>query len=310
MHSKERKVPVRILQLQALLRRLPASHSKRAEIEANLAKQLAGFKGEKSIDYYLTYLPSHSYTILHDLRLKDNVHFFQIDTLIISSKFILIIEVKNISGTLFFDKSFNQLVRTIHQKEEGFPDPTIQVNRQHQHLMNWLAKHNFSKIPVCWLIVISNPSTIIKSDSNIQSICHAAAIEDKVATLEKNHPRDALVISEIRKLTRILQKNNLPISYDILQKFELSFFDLIRGVQCPTCMYIPMNRIHGCWHCPNCSSLSKSAHIDALQDYALIVSKTIKNKDASTFLQLTSRHTAKRLLGTYIYKKDGYSISP
>ncbi|SFE88656.1 nuclease-related domain-containing protein [Alteribacillus iranensis] len=103
MIIKPRKVPLHLRKLRALERRLPHSHPKRPEIERDTAKWSAGYKGEQSIDDPLTFLPPHDFRILHDLHLYDGSHYFQIDTLIISSCFLLIIEVINISGTLIFD---------------------------------------------------------------------------------------------------------------------------------------------------------------------------------------------------------------
>ncbi|MDQ7861687.1 nuclease-related domain-containing protein [Peribacillus frigoritolerans] len=60
-----------------------------------------------------------SYYIFHDLRLQDQSRFFQLDTLLISKKYALIIEVKNIAGAIYFDPHFNQLIRTIEGKRNG-----------------------------------------------------------------------------------------------------------------------------------------------------------------------------------------------
>lgn len=110
MIVKERKMPVHLLQLEALLRRLPAHHPKRNVVAENLAKFMAGYKGEQAIEYPLSFLSETKYSILHDIRLFDQKHYFQIDALIVSSCFLLFLEVKNIIGTLIFDAKFNQLI--------------------------------------------------------------------------------------------------------------------------------------------------------------------------------------------------------
>ncbi|RFU60027.1 nuclease-related domain-containing protein [Bacillus sp. V59.32b] len=98
MIIKERKKPLKIQKLEALLRRLPSNHPKRQKISEELAKSLAGYYGEQSLDHYLSDLSESEYFILHDLRLSDkNERFFQLDSLLISSRFFLILEVKNIS---------------------------------------------------------------------------------------------------------------------------------------------------------------------------------------------------------------------
>ncbi len=102
---KERKSPDFIQRMEALLRRLPASHSKRVLIENDLAKRKAGFRGEEAVDYFLKHL--NEFTIIHDIRLAGgNDDFFQIDALLLYSNFILILEIKNISGTIYFDSPF------------------------------------------------------------------------------------------------------------------------------------------------------------------------------------------------------------
>ena len=92
MIVKERKMPVHLLQLEALLRRLPAHHPKRNVVAENLAKFMAGYKGEQAIEYPLSFLSETKYSILHDIRLFDQKHYFQIDALIISSCFLLFLK--------------------------------------------------------------------------------------------------------------------------------------------------------------------------------------------------------------------------
>jgi hypothetical protein len=53
---KERKKPLRLSKLDVLLHRLKKSHSIYPNIEHEYAKKIAGYKDEKSIDYFLSYL--------------------------------------------------------------------------------------------------------------------------------------------------------------------------------------------------------------------------------------------------------------
>jgi hypothetical protein len=101
MIMKPRIKPLRILQNEALLRRLPDYHRKRQEIETDNRNRIAGYNGEKRLDYYLSLLPNNEFKIYNDLRLTLQ-YAFQIDSLIITPFFAAIIEVKNYSGTLYF----------------------------------------------------------------------------------------------------------------------------------------------------------------------------------------------------------------
>ncbi|EFV78370.1 MULTISPECIES: hypothetical protein [Cytobacillus] len=57
-----------------------------------------------------------------------------------------------------------------------------------------------------------------------------------------------------------------------------------------------MNRGHGNWKCLACSPVSKDTHIQALNDYALLINPTITNKEAQNYLGSLSSDTAKRIL--------------
>ncbi|CUB08629.1 Nuclease-related domain protein [Bacillus cereus] len=168
MIVKERKMSVHLLQLEALLRRLPAHHPKRNVVVESLAKFMAGYKGEQAIEYPLSFLSETKYSILHDIRLFDQKHYFQIDALIVSSCFLLFLEIKNIIGTLIFDTKFNQLIRTADGTSEGgFPDPLLQLKRQEMQLRKWLSLHGLYNIPIESLVVISSPRTIIKTSDEM-----------------------------------------------------------------------------------------------------------------------------------------------
>ncbi|MBM7693464.1 rubrerythrin [Peribacillus deserti] len=302
---------MKIQQIEALLRRLPRNHAKRPELEVELAKRWAGYKGEQSIDYHLKGLRNHEYLILHDLNLNCNSSQFQIDTLILSSSYGLLLEIKNISGTLFFDQNFNQLIRTLNNKEEGFNDPISQAQR-HQNLFNeWLSINGIAKFPIEALVIISNPSTIIKTDRDNQDIyskvCHAAQLLSKLKQLEARFQKKILSHQKLFKLSDLLVSLNSPPESNALDIFKINRRDLIKGVICPHCNYKPLARQKGTWVCPSCSCTSKHGHKEAIRDYFLLVSPVINNRDLRDMLQINSRHTAKYLLKQLPFQLQGQS---
>ncbi|WP_180968208.1 nuclease-related domain-containing protein [Cytobacillus massiliigabonensis] len=127
MIVKERTIPIKIQKIEALLRRIPKSHWKRAEMEADLAKRWAGFRGEQTLDFPLSKLLEKDFMIFHGLRLSNGKHFFQIDTLLLTTYFALVLEVKNYTGTLYFDPLLNQLIQTTPNRK--LRDMPIQLNR-------------------------------------------------------------------------------------------------------------------------------------------------------------------------------------
>ncbi|MFJ7977691.1 nuclease-related domain-containing protein [Peribacillus sp. NPDC096379] len=109
MIIKKRSTPLYLPKLQALNRRLSPDHPKKGEVQAELARKTAGHKGEQSLDYHLSFLPDTDCLILHDLRIMGKHHHFQLDPLILTLTFFLIIDAKNYSGTLSFDPSFKKM---------------------------------------------------------------------------------------------------------------------------------------------------------------------------------------------------------
>ncbi|MBD1383625.1 NERD domain-containing protein [Bacillus sp. IB182487] len=196
---------MKLQKLEALKRRLPLNHEKRRDIEEEYAKTMAGYRGEQTVDYHLKILHNDKNFILHDIRLLNGSAFFQIDTLICNPAFFLIIEVKNISGTLIFDQVFHQLIRNSNGKEEAFPDPISQVKRHHHQLTTWLKDNKVPEIPVEWIVVISHPSTLIKSspiNSNIgKKIIHSAALSNIIEEFTNKYKEKKFSNLDLKKLS-------------------------------------------------------------------------------------------------------------
>lgn len=296
MIVKEREVPLKILKLEALLRRLSLNHPSLPRIKEDLAKSYAGYRGEQSLDYYFELLPEQNYFILHDVRLSfKNDLYFQIDTLILTPYFFLILEVKNISGTLHFDQTFHQLIRTTSEVEEAFPDPILQVQRQTSQFTTWLLKTKFPPIPVFSFVVVSNSSSIIKS-APANKVIRPGMLADKIKNLHTSYPNEIMSLKDLRKLSRLLLKTHTPLNQDVLQLYNIHRSDVMPGIFCNDCKTLSMRRNKGSWICSQCGNNSKQAHIQALTDYSLLIEPTITNQQLRHFLGLSSISTATKLL--------------
>lgn len=322
MIKKPFEIPITIRKLEALLRRLPVTYPGRTKIEEELAKKKAGYRGERSIEYYINHFPDKEFLFFYNLRLpQDESYYFQLDILLLTSRYLIILEVKNMSGTLCFDQTYHQLIRTIGSKDEAFPDPIQQVNRQQTCLQQWLASNHFSKIPIYSFVVISNPFAYIKSipsysDTVIKKVIHAALLPEKIESINRLK-HESISSKELNKLSRVLLKQNAPQDKDVLSQFGIHSSNLLTGVACPKCSNLPMIRIHGCWECPECKKISKDAHNQALVDYALLLSTSISNNEVCSFLHLSNPSIATRILkqqnlnhsGSYRHRKY-YLTSP
>jgi hypothetical protein len=295
------KLSVQAEQCIALLRRMPKGHPVRPIVEKDLRIWLKGYYGELNVSYYVSFLPENEYYIFHGLRLKDKMDF-QMDLLLISSKFALIIEVKNISGKLKFEKGSDLMIRELNNVDEGMDNPIQQVKRHHLQFNNWLRFHQIKGIPVEYLVVISKTSTIIETTPDnqqiFQKIIYAESLLDKIKELEEKYQKPRITKNTLTQLSDTLLNAHHICIPDIFQKYQLSQTDLIPGVQCTNskCKRYPMEYISASWRCNTCKETTKAAHIPAVSDYFLLYSPILTRKQFADFLQVDSPIKARYLL--------------
>jgi len=308
--KKERKKPIKLKKLAVLKKRLYKNHPKWPIVAESLAKGEAGFRGEVSLDYQLTFLPDNNYYIFHDLRLKDEkLRYFQLDTLILTLKFHLLIEIKNIAGTLFFDQEFHQLIRTFQNENQTFPDPLLQIRRQQIQLRSWIKQKNFPQAPIIPFVIISSPTSTIQTNLQsshlLQNVIHSGALPFKIEELEKKSYKVILTKKELNAMARKLLKSHEPYNPDILATYQLSKKDIIKGVYCEKCSSFLMRRNRGHWRCETCWNISTNAHLSALRDYSLLFGQKIMNAECRSFLGIESESVARKILTSTCIKSLG-----
>ncbi|MBB6449878.1 ribosomal protein S27AE [Geomicrobium halophilum] len=299
MVIKPRTYPEKLLQLEALQRRLPSTHPQMGAITTEFSQYDAGWYGEKSMDYYYRNLDFLEPLFLHNVRLFYRGYYFQIDTLLLTPYFFLILEIKNITGKLIFDHEHHQVLRRSHEVEEVFPDPVVQADQQRSFLSDWLHER-FTDFPYLYNIaVIANTNAILttasQSHPNHQRVIRPTALRENVAAFHKNskkrYPR-----SMIRNIAQTIYENSTPEQYCAINKYKISKRDIKEGVLCTECKNTTMMWRHGRWKCPRCEKVSRHAHRMALRDYAKLVSPEIRSKECRVYLHLPTTDSAKRLL--------------
>ena len=144
------------------------------QIERDMRLLAYGIAGEENVAFELnnSYLPI---IVLHDLRLEHEGLSVQIDYLIITTKFCLIVECKNLFGNLEVN-SRGEFIRELafngHRKKEGIYSPVTQ-NMRHMEMIKLLRLAN-KKNPLMRaaleksfgdfhrsVIVLANPKTVI-----------------------------------------------------------------------------------------------------------------------------------------------------
>ncbi|MCA1061537.1 NERD domain-containing protein [Rossellomorea aquimaris] len=311
MICKELKIPIILEKTEALLCRTPHNHPQMSLIEKDFKKRRAGYNGESTVYYHLTFLKDKKYKIFYNVRLPIFSNHFQMDFLILTPFYILIIEVKNISGIVLIDPFIRQLTRTHKGVTEGFIDPVSQVQRYKLLLQKWFSTHKLNHPPIEHLVVFSNPSTILNytvsptPDDPYKNIIHAQNLIDKIKELNEKHLKTIITDKELLKMKRTLLKHHHEHEIDILEAYSLTKNDLITGVRCESCQHIPMIRVSASWYCVKCHASSKRAHETAVKDYFLLINDQLTNSDLRKFLHLNSRNTAYKILKSFQLETQG-----
>jgi hypothetical protein len=298
--EKECLPTIRMYKLEAAERRVPCNNLKYSEIVLDYKNRLAGYRGEKSLVFHLSMLSESKFHIFHGLRLLYGKYYFQIDTLILTTAFALILEVKNLSGEISFKKELNQTIQKHNGHEKRIKNPVLQARLQAKKLKKWLEDFHFTEIPIHYLFINTNEKAIIRYDSGIEhttrSICNSEFLLEKIAQIEDNHKNEILDMKELRKIKRTLLTKHTPENPDILHYFNLSQKDTLTGVQCPECRCFSMNYKYGTWCCPKCKHKSKTAHIQAINDYFLLIKPSITNAELRKYLHIDSIKVANKIL--------------
>jgi Nuclease-related domain len=251
------------------------------------------------LDYFYRYLPNDVH-LLHGIRILHDDYYFQMDTLFITSSFLTIVEVKNLIGSLFFDNRFSQLIRTYDDKRDSFTNPIEQVNRQKYHLSKILEQIKMPSIPIETLVVITHPSAIIDASPTYKEaseiVIKSSSLPQKFESLTRKYPTPILTQKQIKKLIKLLIKTSSLYNPDVCELFQINKDDLIRGVLCQNCTPSLMQYKRGTWSCSICNSTSKIAHIEALEDYACLISIKITTKECRDYLKLSSNKQAYQIL--------------
>ncbi|WP_212975286.1 nuclease-related domain-containing protein [Bacillus sp. J14TS2] len=300
MPNKQRTIPIVILQLEALARRLPSTHPQMKNIQDQLGRRKAGYRGEIILDKYTAHLPlSQKHFILQDLRLPlSHASFFQIDSLLVTPRFFLPFEAKHISGSLLFDRF--QLIRTLDEKEDSFPDPILQVKNHQYFLKSLMKKYAVPILPSESFVVVTQSQAKILSNPQYpevaQMVIRPPAILHKWRRVDKKFSKPILTTKELEDFSTLLIDLHRPEESDILALFNLSKKEIIQGIYCSECQQFSVKRIRRYWRCSLCEQRKTAEFIQALIDYRLLMETSITNREFRSFFQIQSRHMAAAML--------------
>jgi len=296
MFVKHYEVPLDVIQLEALERRLPNDSKIKATVHSEWKKCIAGQLGEREVSYQLQFLTNHEFLILHNLRLTENHRTFQMDFVVLHTNFISILEVKNYRGSIYFNK-IGQLVHIKEDfTEEVYTNPIYQVDRHKLQLQNWLYENGYGFPPIETFVVIASSTKFLKSEmsTSIQNIVPSANVSSIIMDLLNIYKRPLIPKNQLFILSNQMKASHLPLQRNFYNKFKLQESDLVTGVLCPHCGIV-MERKKAKWFCAKCEYFDKNDYIHALNDYYCLINDTITTKKAKEFLRLKEDYMAKYL---------------
>lgn len=293
MIIKTRTKPPEIFQLESLLQRTSTSHPQHAHWTEKLRRITAGYHGESRVDslWHEIDLPFPHYFI-HDLFIQKEITSHQIDSILVTSRFVLAIEIKSISGLLNFDPTLRQFSRTNKDGSiDGMNNPDDQLRRHEKWLEQFLFQQRL-KLPVVGAIVFTYPSSVIQSRAGNRIMIQSSGLPHLMEQLVIRYPHDVLS----NKKTAALAQNLLTL-HSIKPFLSLALTDSFSaGVICPNCPYCVLQYRSGKWRCRVCPHVDPLAHLDALRQYRSLVKPTISSREFRDFTGIMSPSTASKLL--------------
>ncbi|TFB19235.1 NERD domain-containing protein [Filobacillus milosensis] len=299
------EVPISLLRTIAFNFNMDANHINQQSIKQDLAKYISGYRGEKSIKYFMYNIINKNYKVFHNARLFTKGQNFEIDVLMITDQFLSIIDVKNTSGNIRFDHEFGAMYQKYQGKEKVYQDPIEQVNRHKRLLEIWLNERGY-KIPIETLVCFVNKHAILeRGQSPVDPrIIYGYKLAQKYKELQEkyqNHPSKILTNKLINQLT---EESN-PLDQELFKKYGMNKEDFKPGVICSQCLKKTVKRQRHHWICAECGFTDHEAPIRALKDYFLIFGPKITNEQARQWLNENNADYVKRLLDKWSVRKEG-----
>lgn len=195
--------------------------------DIHLIKQ--GLEGENNVYFELknSLLPM---ICLHDIRIKVGQNYAQIDFLVITNKFICIMETKNLVGDITVTRD-GDFIRDIKYKDgsirEGMYNPVTQGRRHARLLQRALIDAGIAEIstfPIKSIAVMANHKNIIDKTEAPDSIKGDIYRCDQVVNFLEDEMSSAkyeviLTDSRIMHIGEIISKMNTPLEFDYLSKY-------------------------------------------------------------------------------------------
>lgn len=293
-----RKKTIDLLAHERLLFRLPEQHEAFSKVKERVYQLGAGLAGEQEVDCILPEigLPADA-KVLRNITLECiPQHYIQLDTLIVTRKSIILLEIKRYAaGTVEFKEDIGKTVRTsLSQQVDKFDCVIDQVDRATYFLKQVLSSNGIH-LPIMPIIVIANSQTAVslapksfpwKYPKQLPRFIRTElnSMADTASSTDAIH-RFLLSISYNKPFTPLCQRYNIPTD------------SLIKGIFCNKCEKLT-HLTPGNIACHACRTSKSAAFNDALLDWFLLVDSKLTNRQARGFFNIRSHKQMYYFLAT------------
>lgn len=296
MIYKSRTTPNKLIGLHALTRRLSSAHHKMERIQEEFRRRKAGFGGEENFDKnMLEFRPTYPYAILHDLCLKENGVYFQIDSLLITPALIVMFEVKNVAGKIIVTANPMQFIRESPTgQRQVMQSPVFELERKEVFLKSWMKKRGVD-LPVVKFVAFAYSNELQMEGSmdfnfafnhEIPTLLYKLPIGESVLTQEK--------ILRLASLMKGAHHEYNP--FPLIETMGLEKMDVLTGVFCPKCGERGMHWQRKKWNCQKCYYAASDCHHELVEDWFYLISDRLTNQEFRWFSGVDNQDVAKRLL--------------
>lgn len=290
--------------LNNLIQRLSINNPQRKELIDEYMRINAGDIGEKFIMETIEKLQlPYDFFIFHNLSLFIESKI-QIDILIITKYYVIILEVKNIKGAIEFSQNPKQLIRTLPNGEmHVFNSPEPQLDEYIYQIKQFFLNYGID-IPIYGAIVFPFTSSFIRQTTEKTIILR----KNELKPFLRNIPtgKEYLNDKNVEFFNSYFLKDQLTFNpYPLIEKHKIQRDEVMNGVICPNCGTLGMKRFAFYWFCQSCGHKSTNAHVNAIYDYLKIINNTITNRECRRFLEVNNKDQVNKMLRKMPLNKTG-----
>ena len=288
------------LYIEVLAKRILPDDIEASAIQQEFHRLEAGFAGEMKLKQTLSdyYFKTDHHIFYNFECMNDNGFSHQMDAVLVTSYFIVIFEVKLLSGVLFYKPAQHEFYRIHNEKRENFRNPLDQVYRHQLFLEQCLRKWQIT-IPVYFAVVIANQQAILDESLENFPIFHISGVPNFIENLYRNTAKSNANISMIvAKLNQLYQ--TLP------PRRSISLDRLRKGVLCRQCDYKNVMDYHyGTFTCNVCRAKSRDVLFETLFHYRILMGEKISNRQFREFFGMMNIKTCSNILSRLGFEKCG-----